>query len=141
MSDKKDYLKGLEAVNKAMKNISNSIPNLSNFKIDTPTTYPSMDYSSIISHLDTDLPEDYKSPGDWLEEITINQNEQITELKKANEELLNSNKILSEQNEELRNQAVENANEMKKQKIWNWLTFGVSTLIAVVGVVVAIVLR
>ena len=68
-------------------------------------------------------------------------NEHLVELQKANDSLQKEIELLVNQNDELKKQAIDNANEMKKQKIWNWITFGVSTLIGVASVIIAIVLR
>lgn len=68
-------------------------------------------------------------------------NEHLVELQKANDSLQKEIELLVKQNDELKKQAIDNTKEMKKQKIWNWTTFGVSTLIGVASVIIAIVLR
>lgn len=45
------------------------------------------------------------------------------------------NSIIENQCEELKRQNLEQAKELKKQKIWNWITYGITTAIAVASVV------
>ena len=45
------------------------------------------------------------------------------------------NSIVKEQCEELKRQNIDQAKELKKQKIWNWITYGITTLIAIASVV------
>lgn len=45
------------------------------------------------------------------------------------------NSIIENQCEELKRQNLEQAKELKKQKIWNWITYGITTAIAVDSVV------
>lgn len=45
------------------------------------------------------------------------------------------NSIIENQCEELKRQNLEQAKELKKQKIWNWITYGITTSIAVASVV------
>lgn len=68
-------------------------------------------------------------------------NEHLIELQKANDNLQKEIELLVNQNDELKKQAIDNAKEKKKQKVWNWFTFIVSALIGVASVVIAIVLR
>ncbi len=45
------------------------------------------------------------------------------------------NVIIQNQCEELKRQNIAQKNELKKQKIWNWITYGITTAIAVASVV------
>ena len=45
------------------------------------------------------------------------------------------NIIIQNQCEELKMQNVTQKNELKKQKIWNWITYGITTAIAVASVI------
>ena len=45
------------------------------------------------------------------------------------------NVIIQNQCEELKRQNIAQKNELKKQKIWNWITYGITTTIAVASVV------
>lgn len=45
------------------------------------------------------------------------------------------NTIIQSQCEELKRQNIEQKKELKRQKIWNWITYGITTLIAVASVV------
>ena len=92
-------------------------------------------YHDIFESINTEpiLPEDYKSPGEYLEEIQQKQDQQIAALK----EII---KKKDEEIEELKKQDKENKKLLKRQKIWNWATFLISTAIAIAGLVVAIVL-
>ena len=68
-------------------------------------------------------------------------NEHLIELQKANDNLQKEIELLVNQNDELKKQAIDNAKEKKKQKVWHWFTFIVSALIGVASVVIPIVLR
>ena len=42
---------------------------------------------------------------------------------------------MQNQCEELKRQNIEQEKELKRQKIWNWITYGITTAIAVASVV------
>lgn len=83
---------------------------------------------------------------DSLSKKIDKQNLTQTEMSKAVLELVKSqnesNKIMQDQCEELKiqnellqQQNESQAKELKKQKIWNWITYGITTLIAIASVV------
>jgi hypothetical protein len=56
------------------------------------------------------------------------QNDSNEIIEKQCNELIKHNTILQQQNES-------QTKELKKQKIWNWITYGITTVIAIVSVV------
>lgn len=83
---------------------------------------------------------------DTLSQKLNNQNITQTEMNKTISKIVNtqneSNKIMQAQCEELRKQnellQMQNesqAKELKKQKIWNWITYGITTAIAIASVI------
>ena len=63
-----------------------------------------------------------------LMELVKIQNESNKIIEAQCEELKKQNALLHKQNEE-------QSKELKKQKIWNWITYGITTLIAIASVV------
>ena len=59
------------------------------------------------------------------------------EQRKEQLEKMKSEKIAQMQKdvEELKRQNIEQKKELKRQKIWNWITYGITTLIAIASVV------
>lgn len=47
--------------------------------------------------------------------------------------------IIKNQCEELKRQNIEQKEELKRQKIWNWITYGITTAIAVASVVASFI--
>ncbi len=45
------------------------------------------------------------------------------------------NTIIQNQCEELKRQNIQQAKDLKKQKIWNWITYGITTAIALASVI------
>ena len=45
------------------------------------------------------------------------------------------NAIIQNQCEELKRQNIQQAKDLKKQKIWNWITYGITTAIALASVI------
>ncbi len=45
------------------------------------------------------------------------------------------NSIIQNQCDELRRQNIQQEKELKKQKIWSWITYGITTLIAISSVI------
>ena len=48
---------------------------------------------------------------------------------------------LKTQNELLKEQNISQSKELKKQKIWNWITYGITTIIAIASVIGAFIAK
>ena len=85
----------------------------------------------LISNMASDI-EDQKMTQEEMSkalfELVKIQNESNKIIEKQCNELLNNNALLQQQNEE-------QVKELKKQKIWNWITYGITTLIAIASVI------
>ncbi len=85
----------------------------------------------LISNMASDI-EDQKMTQEEMSkalfELVKIQNESNKIIEKQCNELLNHNALLQQQNEE-------QVKELKKQKIWNWITYGITTLIAIASVI------
>ncbi len=103
-------------------------------------------------HRDFQQQENFKHRQDidTLSQKLNNQNITQSEMNKTISKIVNSqnesNKIMLAQCKELKKnnallveQNQQQAKELKKQKIWNWITYGITTLIAVASVVASFI--
>ena len=60
--------------------------------------------------------------------LVMSQNESNKIIQSQCDELKRQNELLQEQN-------ISQTKELKKQKIWNWITYGITTVIAIASVV------
>ncbi len=65
--------------------------------------------------------------------------EQLKEIKEQNIQLKENNHLLNELYESAKKEAEDNAKEAKHNKIFGWVSFGVGTLIGILGIVFGII--
>lgn len=65
--------------------------------------------------------------------------EQLKEIKEQNSQLKENYRLLNELYESAKKEASDNAKDAKHNKIFGWVSFGVGTLIGIIGIVFGII--
>lgn len=65
--------------------------------------------------------------------------EQLKEIKAQNTQLKENYRLLNELYESAKTEAKENAKDAKHNKIFGWISFGIGTLIGIIGIVFGII--